>query len=413
MTVAGGSPYTRLHAMHPVLVTLPGALFKFLAPALLLWGLYSLVVSYNRRALATPANEAKLPADSAANALISIFVGIALFVYAAGLVVPEGNLAWRALLALKVFARGLVNRGVWTATWQSMPIYSYGAMLGLSFIAGWFVVTRLAERLELPRENILDCFLFTGIAAIFGSRILYVVTNLHEFRDPDTHRLSIASMFALRTGGLVAYGGFLGGLTGSAIYLRRHGLSLWKWGDAAAPAVAIGLAITRIGCFLYGCDFGKPLSLSAPHWLRTIGTFPRWSDDKGSPAWLQHTFSGMRIDRATCLERVHGDFHDGLCFLDRSAQASVPVHPTQLYESLVGFALVAVLAAIWRRRTFDGQVLLAAGALYGIARSLLEIVRDDNERGVWLGVSTSQLIGLATAALCIVLYARRMRAKTV
>ena len=77
--------------MHPVLVTLPGALFKVLAPALLLWGVYSLVVAYNRRALATPADRATLPADSPANAVISLLVGIALFVYAAGLVVPDGN----------------------------------------------------------------------------------------------------------------------------------------------------------------------------------------------------------------------------------------------------------------------------------------------------------------------------------
>lgn len=393
--------------MHPVLVTLPGALFKVLAPALLLWGVYSLVVAYNRRALATPADRATLPADSPANAVISLLVGIALFVYAAGLVVPDGNLAWRALLAVKVFARGLVDRGVWTASWRAIPIYSWGVMLGASFIAGWFVSTRLAERLGLPEESVTDCFLFTAIAAIFGSRVLYVITNLNEFRDPDTHRLSVASMFALRTGGLVAYGGFLGGLAGSAIYLRRHGLSLWKWGDAAAPAVALGLAITRIGCFLYGCDFGKPLSSGAPRWLRALGTFPRWDDDKGSPAWLQHTFQGIRVGRDACLERLHGDFHDGLCFLDRSARASVPVHPTQLYESLVGFALVAVLASVWRRRRFDGQVLLMAGAMYGFARALLEIVRDDNERGLWLGVSTSQAIGVLTAIACAIVYLRR------
>jgi phosphatidylglycerol:prolipoprotein diacylglycerol transferase len=398
--------------MHPVLVTLPGALFKLVAPALILWGLYSLVVGYNRRALATPPDQARAPADSPANALISIGVGIALFLYASGLAIPEGNLALRALLALKTFARGFLDRAVWTSSWRSIPVYSYGAMLGTSFIAGWFISTRLADRLGLSREHVTDCFLFTGIAAIFGARALYVLTNLHEFRDPDTHALSIASMFALRTGGLVAYGGFLGGAAGSAIYLRRHGLSFWKWGDAAAPAVAAGLAITRIGCFLYGCDFGKPLGQDAPHGLRTLGTFPRWDDDKGSPAWLQHTFEGLRVDRTQCLERLHGDFHDGLCFLDRSAHASVPVHPTQLYESLTAFALVAVLASVWRRRRFDGQVLLAAGAFYGIARALIEIVRDDNERGVWHGISTSQAIGVMTAVLCIFAYVRRMpRAK--
>ncbi len=410
MTGSVRGTYTDAHSMHPVLVTLPGALFKLVAPALILWGLFSLVVAYNRRALATDPTKRRVPADSPANAVISIFVGIALFVYAAGLVVPEGNLALRVLLALKVFARALIDRGVWGGAWHAIPVYSYGVMLGSSFVVGWFISSRLAERAGLPREQVTDCFLFTGVAAIFGARVLYVLTNLGEFRDPVTHVFSVASMFALRTGGLVAYGGFLGGLLGSVVYLRRHGLSFWTWGDAAAPATAAGLAITRIGCFLFGCDFGKPLALDAPRWLRAIGTFPRWDDDKGSPAWLQHTFGGLRVDQTTCIERLHGDFHDGLCFLDRSARASVPVHPTQLYESLVGLVIVAVLASLWRRgRRFEGQVLLVAGGLYGVARALLEVVRDDNERGVWRGVSTSQAIGLVTAAVCAVAYWRRAR----
>lgn len=399
--------------MHPVLVTLPGWFFKLVAPAMILWGLFSLVVAYNRRAMKTSPAQRRLPADSPANALISIVVGMALVVYAAALVVPEGPLALRALLVLKALARASVSRGVWGSTWRSIPVYSYGVMLGTSFVAGWFISSRLAERAGLPREQVADCFLFTAVAAIFGARILYVVTNLGEFRDPTTHGMSIASMFALRTGGLVAYGGFLGGFAGSVLYLKRHTLSFWTWGDAAAPATAAGLAITRIGCFLFGCDFGKPLGLGAPRWLRTLGTFPRWSDDKGSPAWLQHTFQGLRVPRTTCIERLHGDFHDGLCFLDRSARSSAPVHPAQLYESLVGLALVAVLASMWHRgRRFEGQVLLAAGGLYGLARALLELVRDDNERGVWRGVSTSQAIGVGTAVVCAVVYVHRARAAT-
>ena len=214
--------------MHPVLVTLPGLFFKLVAPALIAWGLFSLVVTYNRRALKTAPDHERVPADGAANALISIAVGIGLFVYASGLAIPDGNIAARLLYALRAFGRGLVDRAVWGASWRSIPIYSYGAMLGISFVAGWFVSTRLADRLGLPRDRVTDCFLFTGIAAILGARVLYVVTNLAEFRDPETHRLSIATMFALRTGDLVAYGGFLDSAAGSAIYLRRHSLSFWQ-----------------------------------------------------------------------------------------------------------------------------------------------------------------------------------------
>jgi phosphatidylglycerol:prolipoprotein diacylglycerol transferase len=255
----------------------------------------------------------------------------------------------------------------------------------------------------------VDCYLFTAFSAVIGSRVLYVITNLHEFVDPETHRFVFASMFALRTGGLVAYGGFLGGLLGSAIYLRRHELSLWKWADAAVPSLASGLAITRIGCYLYGCDFGRPLGNAAPGWLRRIGTFPRWSDDRGSPAWLQHHTQGLRTEATACIERLHGDFHDRLCFLANDAHASAPVHPTQLYESLTGAVLFVLLVWLWRRRRFEGQIFLAFGAVYGFARAALEIVRDDNERGVFAGLSTSQWIGLVTAAACVALYVVRRK----
>jgi phosphatidylglycerol:prolipoprotein diacylglycerol transferase len=86
----------------------------------------------------------------------------------------------------------------------------------------------------------------------------------------------------------VAYGGFLGGLLGSIIYLYRNGFSLWKWADAAVPALGSGLMITRLGCYMYGYDFGKPLSPHAPRWLKFLGTFPHWADGHGAPAWQQH-----------------------------------------------------------------------------------------------------------------------------
>lgn len=257
----------------------------------------------------------------------------------------------------------------------NLPIYSYGVMLGLSLVAGWYLTLTLAERDGLPKETMANCYVVTAMAAIAGSRILYIVTNLDEFRvnthDPST-AIDFASFFALRRGGLVAYGGFLGGYIGSWLFLQRHNLRLMPWADVAVPSLASGLLITRIGCYLFGCDFGKRLPETAPAALKKLGTFPHWASGTleggdGAPAWVKH------LDAAG-----HGTpAHDELMKLNHSW----PVHPTQIYESLVGLALLAIL--LWQRKNqkFRGQIFFLFAFGYGYLRFLIEMLRDDSERG--------------------------------
>ena len=229
-----------------------------------------------------------------------------------------------------------------------VPIYSYGVMLGLSLVVGWYLTLGLCERDGMPKETMANTYVVTAIAAVAGSRILYILTNLEEFD-------SVGALFAMRRGGLVAYGGFLGGLAGSLFYLlsvQKFSFSgFLAWADAAVPSLGSGLMITRIGCYLFGCDFGKPLcdvqggqcaSSWAPGWLQKLGTFPHWVEGtleqgSGSPAWKEHVE------------------HLGLA---HNAEHSLPVHPTQLYESLVGLALLVLMLLSRRRQKFRGQILL-------------------------------------------------------
>lgn len=240
----------------------------------------------------------------------------------------------------------------------SLPIYSYGVMLGLSLVVGWYLTLGLAERDGLPKETMANCYVVTAVAAVVGSRILYILTNLNEF---DT----IGSVFAMRRGGLVAYGGFLGGFLGSYLFLRRHRISLMPWADVAVPSLASGLMITRVGCYLFGCDFGRPLAENAPAWLKKLGTFPHWPEGtlehgSGAPAWVQHV-------------KERG--------LSPMSEASLPVHPTQIYESLVGAGLLVLLLLARKRQRFRGQIFFLFTFAYGVCRFLLEILRDDAERG--------------------------------
>jgi len=261
---------------------------------------------------------------------------------------------------------------------DSIPIYSYGVMLGLFLVVGWYLTLGLATRDGLPRETMANNYVITAIVAVLASRLLYVLTNLHEFD-------SLGDIFSMRRGGLVAYGGFLGGFLGSLVYLKRKGIRLMPWADVAVPSLASGLGITRIGCYLFGCDFGQPLSETAPEWLKKLGTFPHWPDGTlpngaGAPAWVEHV-------------RTRG--------LSPTATHSLPVHPTQIYESLVGLSLLALLLWARKRQHFRGQIFFLATFAYGFVRFLLEILRDDPERGSLPGSMAEHVL----IPLCLALFA--------
>jgi phosphatidylglycerol:prolipoprotein diacylglycerol transferase len=264
--------------------------------------------------------------------------------------------------------------------WGPQPIYAYGVLLGMSLLVGWQITLLLGRQSGISSALLGDVYLTAAIAGVCGARALYVVTNHDEFE-------SVAGWFDLRSGGLVAYGGFVGGFFGAALHLRLKRTSLLEFGDCASPAMAVGLFLTRIGCYLYGCDFGTRLPPNAPGWLAALGTFPRWSDNagelRGSPAFLHHL-------------NAYG--------LARDANFSFPVHPTQLYEALLGLVLAALCLRVFQRRAFVGQVLLVMCFLYGVARFFLEYLRDDPERGQALGFSTSQLISLILVPIAAIAY---------
>jgi phosphatidylglycerol---prolipoprotein diacylglyceryl transferase len=400
--------------MHPVMFTIPGWAFKLVVPLLILWGCFSIVVSVNR---ASPQPKAagdvpdtgyKLPADNPTNAAISILIGFVAFAFGSGIAnTVSGDAGVGAYIGptLKTF----ITARAWRSAWESLPIYSYGVMLGLSLVAGWYIVLGLMKRqTKFPADKIkheeymrdmADCYVFTAFMAVAGSRVLYILTNLSEFP-------TLVSMLKLRSGGLVAYGGFLGGLLGSIIFLRAKGYGLWRWADAAVPSLGTGVAITRLGCYMYGCDFGRPLPPSAPGFLKKLGSFPHWNDDHGAPAWIQHARAGFRSTEQACERDYHGiwDSAHTICRISPASSHSAPVHPTQLYESMMGLTIFVILMWMWRRRKFEGQIFMSFAMLYGIGRSLLEVIRDDAERGVVGPLSTSQFIGIVSTLIAIPFY---------
>jgi phosphatidylglycerol:prolipoprotein diacylglycerol transferase len=248
--------------------------------------------------------------------------------------------------------------------WTPVPIYSYGVMLGTSLMVGWLLAMRLAKQDGIGQEAAASIYMWSAIWSIIGSRVLWWIT---------TPNVELKEIIFINRGGLVAYGGMIGGFLASWYGCRKRGIPLLRWADVAAPSVVLGTAITRMGCLLFGCDFGRrsdvPWAISFP---------------KGSPAWNHHV----------------EDFR-----LARDAAWSYPVHPTQVYESLVGLSLFALLMLLRRYRRFSGQVFLGWVFGYGVLRSIIEIYRDDDDRGLYtlpfthVSLSTSQIIGIVSVVL--------------
>ena len=236
-------------------------------------------------------------------------------------------------------------------------------MVALGFMVGLWTASRRGLLVGVPAEKILDLGPWLILGAIAGARTLYVISYWHE----EFSGQPLREIFMVQKGGLVFYGGLIGSSLACIIYARVKNLPLWKFADILAPSVALGYFFGRIGCLMNGCCFGRVCEL--PWAIR----FPNQS-----AIWSQHHALGLV-----------GEF-------DRSA----PVHPTQIYESLLNLGLYAALAWLFRRKKFDGQVFGTYLVCYALLRSFVEMFRGDYPQhylGGWATPAHLVSIGILTA----------------
>ncbi|MGD0207270.1 MAG: prolipoprotein diacylglyceryl transferase [Verrucomicrobiota bacterium] len=222
----------------------------------------------------------------------------------------------------------------------SFMIHWYGVMIALAFLAGLWTATRRARRENISGEKIADIVFGLMIGAILGARAVYVTTY---WKDEFANQ-PLPEIFMIQHGGLVYYGGLIGATIAGMICIRWKKLPLWKTADVLAPSIALGNVFGRIGCLLNGCCYGRACSL--PWGIR----FPNQS-----APWLQH-------------------FQQGLV---GKGDPSLPVHPTQIYDALLNFALYLGLAWLFRHKKFNGQVFATYLICYAVFRSIVEFFRGD------------------------------------
>src|SRR3989338_200511 len=139
-----------------------------------------------------------------------------------------------------------------------VTIYSYGAMMVAAFVTATWMASRAAGRLPpaqraLSPAQIVDVSCLTMLSGVLGARLFFVAKHWEVFvAEP----LEIPAIWH---GGLVWYGGFLGGLLSMAAYLQLHTISVMRGIDQVIPFVPLGHALWRLGCFLNGCCYGKPI----------------------------------------------------------------------------------------------------------------------------------------------------------
>ena len=170
-------------------------------------------------------------------------------------------------------------------------------------------------------------------------------------------------------------GGFIGAMVTGWRYAVRKGISLGTLADCYAVAIPFGLMWGRLGCLGGGCCFGKPAAFP-------FGWEVPWS--------VTYTARGHLPD----------------------VMLAQPLHPAPVYAILHAAWLVWAVTFVRKHQRFEGEAILAFAGLYGVGRSVLEVFRADVSRGMYFGgwLSTSQIIGLTTAAAAFALWAAWRRA---
>jgi len=243
-----------------------------------------------------------------------------------------------------------------------VTVYTYGVLLAAAYLAGLQMATARARSRGLDASRVMDLGIIIIIAAIVGAKLLLVAVDFNYYRGHP------AEIFSLARSGGVFYGGLIAAVLAAFWYLRRHKMPVWVTCDVFAPGIALGHAIGRVGCLFAGCCFGRPTTLP-------------WGIVFSDP--FAASYVGTPL--------------------------GVHLHPTQLYEAGAELVILALLLAVERRgRPFAGRTFWFYTLLYGVSRFVIEYFRGD-ERGMLLGLSTSQFISVVLVPLSVYMLLRLAR----
>ena len=246
-----------------------------------------------------------------------------------------------------------------------LQVTGYGIMMMVGFLVGGWLIGLELQRRRLNRDYASDIVFAALIGGVIGAKLWYVVLT----KDPG-------ALFS--RGGLVWYGGFLGGVVAVLANGWRLGVPARWTIQITAPALAAAYAIGRVGCFLVGDDYGGPTDL--PWGV----AFPQ-----GLPPSTAGNLAAFGVSVPAGVD----------------PSTVLAVHPTQLYETLLMFLAFTVL---WKLRLKDwgtGALLGVYLMMAGVERFLVEILRAKDDR-FFAGFTAAQLTSVAILVVGAMLFVR-------
>lgn len=311
--------------------------------------------------------------------ILAILLVSSLWTYA---FTPRGAFSWQRMGWNFVQGAGIVLLLIWFSPFRIIPVYGYGSMLLVGFLAAATWAGYRAERVGIRRETIWDVAMLILVLGIAGARLFYLVQYRQRvYAGVETFPQFLQATLNLSEGGLVLYGGVILGTIGYFTFCYLNKLHPLQLADVIVPSIFLGLGFGRLGCLLNGCCFG----------------------DRCDLPWAI-TFPAGSVPYQALLQ---------LGFLPPDAAASLPLHPSQIYSSLGGFLLAYVTATVFRHRRKAGEVLAVGAIFYPINRFLIEFVRGDEFTQLDTGLTISQLVSLwvLAAGVCYLIWLE-MRGKT-
>lgn len=265
-----------------------------------------------------------------------------------------------------------------------VAISPHGLGIAIGFGLGAIMMVRRAEKrglghLYVPNisEAVQELLTRAAVGAILGARFFYVLTHLDQFEGEW-----IRVLYAWE-GGLT----FLGGVTGAVLlsipFARKRNWRMTMLLDSAAPGIALGLAVGRVGDLLIGDHIGAPTNFALA-WRCTGNYWTRATNSFGQIAPLPYPTGGA-APTAGCFD--------------------VAVHHTALYDFGAAVIVLVVLLLMERRRWFDGAFIAAWVGVYGVLRITSDFARNDR---TWAGLTGSQwsLVGAIVAVAAVLLLRR-------
>ncbi len=318
---------------------------------------------------------------------------------------------------------------------EGIPIHTYGVLVGGGFIfavtaAGWMSMREWpgAEGLK-KRDQIFDLAFYVFIGAMVGSRVLFIIVNWKDYAS------DLSKIFSL-SGGLVFYGGLIGASLTAYWYAKKNDIEFLRLADVAMPVVSLGHSLGRQGCFSAGCCWGDVTTEASKFVVHFPGPAAKnvFGTVGGTPslAWQSQSTDTRWVVEATG-QITHQAVPGAVQISDWVTQHghTLPVHPTQVYESLGQLTLFVFLLTMRKYRRFHGQILGMWLMGYALLRSSVELFRGDVERGTlngllnymglkslaagvpleaWYNVSVSQFISFCLFSLGVTILVTKGRA---